>query len=131
MTELIGDTEKFAESGVGSTIVQRYLVQILNAAQHPLTERIAVEIITFTVKQGLAHPIELAPVVIALETSANPALAERAFALHVFLHHKFNSIINTRFVENARACYVYQTRTSEDVVRGSSAPSRRSRSLQA
>jgi hypothetical protein len=44
---------------VGSTIVQRYLMQILDAGQHPLTERIAVEIITFTVRQGLAHPIEV------------------------------------------------------------------------
>ncbi|CED83634.1 Sister chromatid cohesion protein SCC2/Nipped-B [Phaffia rhodozyma] len=118
MTELIGDTETFAESGVGSTIVQRYLPKILDAALHLQTQYIAMEILTFTVKQGLAHPIQSAPIIIALETSADLHVASRAFSLHAILHHKHGSIINSRFFETARVCYDYQVKSAHGVVRG-------------
>jgi hypothetical protein len=44
---------------VGSTIVQRYLHQILEAALHVQTQYVAMDILSFTVKQGLAHPIQV------------------------------------------------------------------------
>ena len=118
MVELIGDTDNYAESNVSTSIVQRYLLRILDAALHPETQNIAVEILTFTVKQGLAHPIQSAPIMIALETSSDPTVVARAFAIHSILHHKHGSIINTRFNETAKVCFDYQSKTSNDAVRG-------------
>lgn len=78
MEELVGNTQGFAESGydtmessikyrlidttpfsVSSAIVQRYLTQIMDSvlATDPHLQGPAIDILTFTVKQGLAHPL--------------------------------------------------------------------------
>lgn len=77
MEELIGNTHGFAESGfvilqgpvsndglnlcfsVSSAVVQRYLPQILDCAlsSHAQIQNSAVDILSHTIKQGLAHPI--------------------------------------------------------------------------
>ena len=78
MEELIGNTDGFAESGlvqlcpcilqvltvglsVSSAIVQRYLPQILEAAlnRYPQIQAAALDILSYTVKQGLAHPLQV------------------------------------------------------------------------
>ena len=82
MDELVGNTHGFAESGyvlltkltisvshltivrhhrVSSTVVQRYLVQIQEAALSPQVQlhTTAVDILSFTIKQGLAHPLQV------------------------------------------------------------------------
>jgi cohesin loading factor subunit SCC2 len=61
INELVGDTAGFAESGVASAVVQRYLSGILEAAlsPHEGVQRIAMDIVSFTVRQGLAHPIQV------------------------------------------------------------------------
>ena len=79
MDELVGNTDGFAESGyvvalppgyscslqflirVSSAIVQRYLQHILSAAlsQNRQMQAPAVEILSFTIKQGLAHPLQV------------------------------------------------------------------------
>lgn len=49
---------------VSSAVVQRYLSQIHEAAlsPNPLIHSAAVDILTFTVKQGLAHPLQVSSV---------------------------------------------------------------------
>ena len=84
------------------------------------------DIIAYTVKQGLAHPLQvriyvivlvilsltyqlqLFPVIVALETSPIPSLSGRAVALHTLLHSKHTSLLNSRFVISARASFDYQ-----------------------
>lgn len=46
---------------VSSAVVQRYISPILEAAlsQNPQIQAVAVDILTFTVKQGLAHPLQV------------------------------------------------------------------------
>jgi cohesin loading factor subunit SCC2 len=46
---------------VSSAIVQRYLPEILEAAlvKSPLIQNAAVDILGFTIKQGLAHPLQV------------------------------------------------------------------------
>lgn len=50
---------RFWEDRVGSTIVQRYLKEILVGALHVDTQKIALDILSFSVKQGLCHPIQV------------------------------------------------------------------------
>ncbi|KAI0643094.1 hypothetical protein C8Q79DRAFT_1002826 [Trametes meyenii] len=120
MEELIGNTEGFADSGVSSAVVQRYLDKILEAAlsQTPQIQAAAVDILTFTIKQGLAHPLQSFPVIVALETSPNPHLSSRASALHAILHSKHTSLLNSRFVNSARASFDYQKRVTPGAVKG-------------
>lgn len=100
---------------VSSAIVQRYLGQILDAAlsQHPQTQGTAVDILSFTIKQGLAHPVQSFPVIVALETSPNMALSARASALHSMLHSRHASLLNSRFILSARASFSYQAELAQ------------------
>ncbi|KZT19995.1 ARM repeat-containing protein [Neolentinus lepideus HHB14362 ss-1] len=120
MEELIGNTDGFADSGVSSAVVQRYLDPILQAAlsQNVQVQAPAVDILSFTIKQGLAHPLQSFPVIIALETSPNGTLANRAAALHHILHTKHTSLLNARYVVSARASFDYQKKISQGNVQG-------------
>lgn len=48
------------------------------------------------------------PILIALETSEEPLVAEQALALHAHLHTKHASLVTIRYLEFARASYDYQ-----------------------
>ena len=97
---------------VSSAIVQRYMDPILDAAlsQHPQTQSAAVDILSFTIKQGLAHPLQSFPVIVALETSPNTGLSARASALHSVLNSKHASLLNSRYIVSARASFSYQAK---------------------
>jgi len=112
MTEMAGHVVLNDLLSVSSAIVQRYLGQILDAAlsQHPQTQGTAVDILSFTIKQGLAHPVQSFPVIVALETSPNTALSTRASALHSMLHSRHASLLNSRFILSARASFSYQAK---------------------
>ncbi|KAG8923468.1 Sister chromatid cohesion protein 2 [Tulasnella sp. 408] len=120
MEELVGNTDGFAESGVSSAVVQRYLPQILEAAlsSQMRIQAVAVDILGFTVKQGLAHPLQCMPVIVALETSASAQLSARAHALHSILNSKHASLVNSRYMECARMSFDYQSRLRKDDVQG-------------
>ncbi|KAG7088631.1 hypothetical protein E1B28_012603 [Marasmius oreades] len=120
MDELVGNTDGFADSGVASAVVQRYMNHILDAAlsQNLQVQGSAIDILTFTVKQGLAHPLQSFPVIIALETSSNAFLSNRASALHAILHGKHASLLNTRYRESAKQSFDYQRKVSPDSVQG-------------
>ncbi|KAG6853819.1 radiation sensitive protein rad9 [Blastosporella zonata] len=120
MDELVGNTDGFADSGVSSAIVQRYLGHILDAAlsQNPQIQTTAIDVLSFTIKQGLAHPLQSFPVIVALETSPLPHLSNRASALHAVLHTKHASLLNTRYTVSARASFDYQKKVTSGPVRG-------------
>ncbi|KAG6899687.1 hypothetical protein C0993_007948, partial [Termitomyces sp. T159_Od127] len=120
MDELVGNTDGFADSGVSSAIVQRYLSPILDAAlsQNPQIQNTAIDVLSFTIKQGLAHPLQSFPVIIALETSPFTHLSNRASALHAVLHTKHASLLNTRYTISARASFDYQKKVASGPVRG-------------
>ncbi|KAJ3753999.1 hypothetical protein EV360DRAFT_52476 [Lentinula raphanica] len=124
MDELVGNTDGFADSGyscsVSSAIVQRYLEPILGAAmsQHTHIQASAIDILTFTVKQGLAHPLQSFPFIVALETSPSASLSNRATALHAVLHNKHASLLSSRFMLSARKSFEYQRQINPDNVQG-------------
>ena len=61
------------------------------------------------------------PVIISLETCADRRISSKAVALHSVLHAKHASLVNSRFLECAKATYDYQQRISADgQVRGKS-----------
>lgn len=120
---------------VSSAVVQRYLPQILDCAlsAHPQIQTSAVDILSHTIKQGLAHPLMVSlpinycggvgqqrlteilksfPVIVALETSPANALNARAANLHTILHHKHASLLSSGFIAACRKSYDYQVAIS-------------------
>jgi cohesin loading factor subunit SCC2 len=120
MEELVGNTDGFADSGVSSAIVQRYLGPILEAAlsQNVQIQAVAIDVLSFTIKQGLAHPLQSFPVIVALETSASTGLSSRANSLHAILHSKHTSLLNTRYIVSAKASFDYQKKLCAGPVQG-------------
>lgn len=82
--------------------------------------RPALDIIAFTVKQGLAHPMQCLPVLVSLETGTDTSVANRAYSLHSHLNTKHSTLINTRIGESIQAAFRYQVRAqAAEAVRGS------------
>ncbi|KAF8755190.1 Sister chromatid cohesion C-terminus [Rhizoctonia solani] len=110
MDELIGNTDGFADSGVSSAIIQRYLTQVLSSALSPNRhiQAPAADILSFTVRQGLAHPLQCFPIIVALETSHDNSLSSRASSLHTLLHNKHASLLNSRYLESVGKSLEYQ-----------------------
>ncbi|KAJ9107636.1 hypothetical protein QFC21_001096 [Naganishia friedmannii] len=110
ITRLIGNTSNFAESGVNSAIVQRYLQKILESALSVFADiqKVAMDILALTIDQGLAHPMQSVPVLISLETSESEAISEKAFGLHSILQNKHASIINSRYLESVKMAFQYR-----------------------
>ncbi|KAH8915687.1 ARM repeat-containing protein [Atractiella rhizophila] len=117
---LIGDIsgKGFADSGVGSAIVQRYTQRIFRSAlsHEGGIQRAAMDVLSFTVKQGLCHPISCMPTIVALESSTDNTISNRALALHGHLQSKHASLINTRFLECCQTAYEYQSSFTADQV---------------
>lgn len=83
-------------------------------------QKTAVDIIAFTVKQGLAHPMTCVPVLVALESSTNKSLADRVYALHTLLHVKRPELVHSRFLEIVKEVYDFHVRgnTTQNTVSG-------------
>jgi cohesin loading factor subunit SCC2 len=118
---------------VGSAIVQRYINTILHAAlsSDDDIQKVAIDILSLTINQGLAHPIQVNllnpapdgrllttslsqsfPIIVTLETSDSLQVSEKAFGLHSHLQAKHASIINSRYFESAKV--VFDHRKSMD-----------------
>ena len=102
--------------GVTTSIAQRYLAHIIRIATksqdaYALT---AVEVIGSINRQGLVHPKECGPVLVALETSQNPNIASIAFREHRTLHEKHETILEKEYMKAVQQAFVYQRNTVGD-----------------
>jgi cohesin loading factor subunit SCC2 len=121
MSELVGNTETFADSGVSAALIQSYLDLILRASreiEHAFLQRAAMEILKFTVQQGLSHPLQCVPTLIALETVADETIASKALYLHDYLASKHASILAARYLDFTRASFDFQRVVCTGPVRG-------------
>ncbi|PWN29029.1 hypothetical protein BDZ90DRAFT_278424 [Jaminaea rosea] len=115
--ELVGTTETYADSGVSSVLVQRYLEPILESARavrSPSVQRPAFDILKFVVNQGLTHPLQCVPTLIALETHEDRLLASRAVQLHEHLASKHASLLASRYSELIRTSFDFQVQLFKD-----------------
>ncbi|ORY23265.1 hypothetical protein BCR39DRAFT_549569 [Naematelia encephala] len=113
---LIGGTADLHDAGLSTLVVQRNIEHILYGArsQHPPTQNAALDVLAFTVNQGLYHPLQCLPILVSLETSDTPEVAERALALHATLHSKHSSHMNVRYLDFARHSYEYQRQITSE-----------------
>ncbi|WFD43242.1 Sister chromatid cohesion protein 2 [Malassezia psittaci] len=111
LDELLGTTNQHADTGIASALVQRYASQVLKAAvdiDRSSAQRTAMELLQLAVLQGLIHPIQCTPVLVALETAEEYALRRRALSLHRHLATKHMSMLATQTRNPIHASFQFQ-----------------------
>ncbi|CAK9787000.1 hypothetical protein CC85DRAFT_288268 [Cutaneotrichosporon oleaginosum] len=115
--DLIGANNEIHDSVVSTSLVQRTIDYVKEAAMShtPSLQRQALNVLEFTVNQGLYHPVMLMPVLIPLEASEDQALADSALVLHSTLHLKHSTLLNVQHLDFVRASYDYLRGVSSEV----------------
>ncbi|KAK3829419.1 MAG: sister chromatid cohesion C-terminus-domain-containing protein [Benniella sp.] len=107
---LVAKPEDHLEAAIGSAVMQRYLDRILRCAlvHDSGIQTAAMDVISQVTLQALAHPVLCMPAIVALESSDDRSLSDRAFKIHQDLHQKHASLIYSKTVECVRTMYKYQ-----------------------
>lgn len=103
--------------GASALIAQRFLRSVLNIAlasqdQSALT---ATQVIASINRQGLVHPKESGPALVALETSTNKEIAEIAFHAHRSLHQQHESMFEREYMRAIQEAFKYQRDIVKDL----------------
>ncbi|MCJ1287727.1 Sister chromatid cohesion protein 2 [Xylographa opegraphella] len=103
--------------GAAALIAQGFLKDILRIAlssqgSYALT---ATEVVASITRQGLVHPKECGPALVALETSTNPKIAEVAFQQHRNLHQQHESMFEREYMRAVQEAYNYQRDVVKDL----------------
>ncbi|KAJ2908772.1 Sister chromatid cohesion protein 2 [Coemansia aciculifera] len=108
---LVGDTGEMSEAGVGASLMQTYLDRVIDAtfvSSAAALRATGFEVISLVLEQGLAHPLKCVPALIALSTSSDAHIRNKALKLHQDLNSKYASFIHSRDIEGVRKAYEYQ-----------------------
>lgn len=100
-----------SDAGVASALMQRYAEPIFRATLEvdaPRTQQVASELVKLSVLQGLSHPIQCIPYLVALETGDNVLMRHKAVQLHRHLLGKHASMLSTRFGESILTAFRFQ-----------------------
>ncbi|MCJ1401949.1 Sister chromatid cohesion protein 2 [Xylographa trunciseda] len=103
--------------GAAALIAQGFLKDILRIAlssqgSYALT---ATEVVASITRQGLVHPKECGPALVALETSTNSRIAEVAFQQHRNLHQQHESMFEREYMRAVQEAYSYQRDVVKDL----------------
>ncbi|MCJ1358208.1 MAG: Sister chromatid cohesion protein 2 [Icmadophila ericetorum] len=110
--------------GAAALIAQAFLPDVLRIAlatqdAYALT---ATEVIASITRQGLVHPKECGPALVALETSTNPKIAEVAIQEHRNLHQQHESMFEREYMRAINEAFVYQRDIVKDSLGATSLP---------
>ena len=96
--------------GASALIAQRFLKDVLNIAlaSQGNSALTATEVIASINRQGLVHPKESGPALVALETSTNPAIADVAVQEHRLLHQQHESMFEREYMRAIQEAFRYQ-----------------------
>lgn len=102
--------------GASALIAQRFLKRILRIALssqdgYALT---ATEVIASIMRQGLVHPKECGPALVALETSTNQSIAALAYQEHRKLHQQHESMFEREYMRAIHEAFLYQRDIAKD-----------------
>ncbi|KAL8971015.1 MAG: hypothetical protein Q9183_001258 [Haloplaca sp. 2 TL-2023] len=115
----LGGSMKASESdGASALIAQRFLHDVLAIALASLdaTALTATEVVASINRQGLVHPKESGPALVALETCPNAAIADVAFRAHRDLHQQHESMFEREYMRAILEAYRYQRDIVKDTV---------------
>ncbi|KAK0259316.1 hypothetical protein B0A54_12284 [Friedmanniomyces endolithicus] len=101
------------QDGASTSIARRFLSDILRIALCPNPELsfVASKIIVSVNRQGLIHPKESGPALVALETSPNSIIANMAYIEHKAQHTKYESLFDKEYMRAVQQVFEYQRDT--------------------
>ncbi|XP_059905989.1 nipped-B-like protein A isoform X2 [Gadus macrocephalus] len=97
-------------SGMSSSIMQLYLRQVLDAFFHPeaTVRHFALSGIVLTLSQGLIHPVQCVPYLIAMGTDPDPTMRNKADQQLVDIDKKYTGFIHMKAVAGMKMAYQVQ-----------------------
>ncbi|KAL8758619.1 MAG: hypothetical protein Q9199_001357 [Rusavskia elegans] len=113
----LGGSMKASEGdGASALIAQRFLQNVLSIAlaSQDTTALTATEVIASINRQGLVHPKESGPALVALETSSNAAIASVAYQAHADVHQQHESMFEREYMRAIVEAYRYQKEVVRD-----------------
>ncbi|XP_053146903.1 nipped-B-like protein isoform X3 [Hemicordylus capensis] len=110
-------------SGMSSSIMQLYLKQVLEAFFHTQSSvrHFALNVIALTLNQGLIHPVQCVPYLIAMGTDPEPSMRNKADQQLVEIDKKYAGFIHMKAVAGMKMSYQVQQAINtcrKDAVRG-------------
>ena len=102
--------------GAAALIAQGFLKDILYIALHSQDKHalVATQCIASISRQGLVHPKECGPALVALETSTISEIASTAFHEHQNLHQHHESMFEREYMRAIHLAFVYQRDIAKD-----------------
>lgn len=113
----LGGSMKASEGdGASALIAQRFLQNVLSIAlaRQDASALTATEVIASINRQGLVHPKESGPALVALETSSNAAIASVACQAHADVHQQHESMFEREYMRAIVEAYRYQKEVVKD-----------------
>ncbi|XP_066037163.1 nipped-B-like protein isoform X3 [Chamaea fasciata] len=97
-------------SGMSSSIMQLYLKQVLEAFFHNQSSvrHFALNVIALTLNQGLIHPVQCVPYLIAMGTDPEPSMRNKADQQLVEIDKKYAGFIHMKAVAGMKMSYQVQ-----------------------
>ncbi|XP_073537817.1 nipped-B-like protein isoform X2 [Phyllobates terribilis] len=110
-------------SGMSSSIMQLYLKQVLESFFHKQSSvrHFALNVIALTLNQGLIHPVQCVPYLIAMGTDPEPSMRNKSDQQLVEIDKKYTGFIHMKAVAGIKMSYQVQQAIISDakrVVRG-------------
>ncbi|KAL8642301.1 MAG: hypothetical protein Q9228_001009, partial [Teloschistes exilis] len=121
----LGGSMKASESdGASALIAQRFLHNVLSIAlaSQDETALTATKVVASINRQGLVHPKESGPALVALETCPDVAIADVAFQAHRDLHQQHESMFEREYMRAISEAYRYQRDVVKDTLGYRTAP---------
>lgn len=102
-----------SDSGVSNTIAQTFLESVLEQCldTHPRVRTAALNTLAHIQRQGLMHPLQCVPHLVALETDRELAIADKAHRLLMTINEKYPSFLHNRFIDGIKLSYTFQKNT--------------------
>ncbi|XP_011477343.1 nipped-B-like protein isoform X2 [Oryzias latipes] len=97
-------------SGMSSSIMQLYLKQVLEAFFHTQSSvrHFALNVIALTLNQGLIHPVQCVPYLIAMGTDPEPTMRNKSDQQLVEIDKKYTGFIHMKAVAGMKMSYSLQ-----------------------
>ncbi|KAM9822246.1 nipped-B-like protein B isoform 3-T4 [Syngnathus typhle] len=97
-------------SGMSSSIMQLYLKQVLEAFFHSQSSvrHFALNVIALTLNQGLIHPVQCVPYLIAMGTDPEPTMRNKADQQLVEIDKKYTGFIHMKAVAGMKMSFNLQ-----------------------
>lgn len=97
-------------SGMSSSIMQLYLKQVLEAFFHTQSSvrHFALNVVALTLNQGLIHPVQCVPYLIAMGTDPEPSMRNKSDQQLVEIDKKYTGFIHMKAVAGMKMSYNLQ-----------------------